>query len=211
VLPLWRGSDGPGHPKGQGDNHKVHRTTSPPAAPAAGQRTTPDEAATAAGTATTATAGKAGWFSGFNKSTPKPRSKDTFDPEKALPVIESDRPLLPARSPPPTTIFDVIPFLRILKPLITLLTPSRAAEKNRTVFGRKKQPNLVDSNVPLEITLFLSSYHAWLMRNGLLQAAIATAMMNNIAAFQDTMTNLERIKSTPLPFAYQAHLRMSLW
>ena len=49
------------------------------------------------------------------------------------------------------------------------------------------------------------------MKNGLLQPAIATGFTNNLAMLQDTLNNLERIGSTPLPFAYQAHLRMSLW
>ena len=49
------------------------------------------------------------------------------------------------------------------------------------------------------------------MKNGLLQPAIATGITNNLSSLQDTMSNLERIGNTPLPFAYQAHLRMSLW
>jgi predicted membrane chloride channel (bestrophin family) len=65
--------------------------------------------------------------------------------------------------------------------------------------------------VPLEITLFLSTYLAWLQRNGLLSPAIATALTVNIASLQDTMANLDRIRTTPIPFAYQAHLRMTMW
>jgi len=49
------------------------------------------------------------------------------------------------------------------------------------------------------------------MRNGLLQPAIATAVTANLTSLQDTLSNLERICNTPLPFAYQAHLRLSLW
>jgi len=49
------------------------------------------------------------------------------------------------------------------------------------------------------------------MRNGLLQPAIATGVTANLTVLQDTLSNLERICNTPLPFAYQAHLRMSLW
>ncbi|KAJ3504291.1 hypothetical protein NLJ89_g8011 [Agrocybe chaxingu] len=49
------------------------------------------------------------------------------------------------------------------------------------------------------------------MRNGLLQPAIATGVTVNLTVLQDTVSNLERICNTPLPFAYQAHLRMSLW
>nr|AIR74635.1 putative poxc laccase transcription factor [Pleurotus ostreatus] len=49
------------------------------------------------------------------------------------------------------------------------------------------------------------------MKQGLVTPAIATALTNNLSSLQDTMSNLDRIRSTPLPFAYQAHLRMSLW
>jgi hypothetical protein len=49
------------------------------------------------------------------------------------------------------------------------------------------------------------------MRNGLLQPALATGVTANLTTLQDTLSNLERICNTPLPFAYQAHLRMSLW
>jgi hypothetical protein len=49
------------------------------------------------------------------------------------------------------------------------------------------------------------------MRNGILQPAIATGVTANLTTLQDTLSNLERICNTPLPFAYQAHLRMSLW
>ena len=79
------------------------------------------------------------------------------------------------------------------------------------MMGKRIKPHAVDSNVPMELTLFLTTYYASLMRQGLLVPASATAMVNNIASLQDTATNLERIKNTPLPFAYQAHLRISLW
>ena len=49
------------------------------------------------------------------------------------------------------------------------------------------------------------------MRNGLLQPAIATGVTANLTTLQDSLSNLERICNTPLPFAYQVHLRMSLW
>jgi phosphoglycerol transferase MdoB-like AlkP superfamily enzyme len=49
------------------------------------------------------------------------------------------------------------------------------------------------------------------MKNGYIPPAIATGMTNNLTTLQDTVSNLERILNTPLPFAYQAHLRMSIW
>ncbi|KAI0634951.1 UPF0187-domain-containing protein [Trametes polyzona] len=149
------------------------------------------------------------------------KRKKSFDPEMALPVVYSEHPLLPARNPPKESLYDYLPFLRILKLMFRpLLRPFRRhapepevpmSATTRTFTGKKIRPEAVDSNVPLEITLFLSSYLAWLLRTGQLQPAVASAFTTGIAQLQDTVTNLDRIRNTPLPFAYQAHLRISLW
>ena len=49
------------------------------------------------------------------------------------------------------------------------------------------------------------------MNNLLLNPAIATGVTTNLTTLQDALCNLERVCNTPLPFAYQVHLRMSLW
>lgn len=132
-----------------------------------------------------------------------------FDPEKVLPVFASDKPLQPARSPPKPTFWDYFGFLRFLRPIIRFARGRKSGDL--TVTGRVKKQIEVESNIPMEITLFLNSYLAWLLRSGLLQPAIATGLVTNISNLQDTVNNLERIRNTPLPFAYQAHLRLSLW
>lgn len=153
------------------------------------------------------------WYNSLRKN-----GKKRFDPESALPDLPSEQPLRPARNPPTTNLYDYLPFLRIFKPIVKFfkrriynLTHEEEETGHRSFSGRKIRPNMADSNVPVEITLFLSTYFASLMRRGLLQPASATSMVNGISALQDILANLERIKSTPLPFAYQAHLRMSLW
>lgn len=131
-----------------------------------------------------------------------------------LPQLSSDVPLLPARNPPKSSFFDVVPFLRIFKPIFGLFRRGGASANDggtRNILGHKKYIAHVESNVPLEITLFLSSYLAWLLKKGLLAPALATAVTNNIGSLQECSVNLQRIRNTPLPFAYQAHLRMSLW
>ncbi|KAI0330090.1 UPF0187-domain-containing protein [Cubamyces sp. BRFM 1775] len=157
------------------------------------------------------------------------KRKKSFDPEMALPVVYSEHPLLPARNPPKESLYDYLPFLRFFKMMFKALfrpllrpfrrhkpepapqIPTSASAATRSFTGKKLRPEAIDSNVPLEITLFLSSYLAWLLRNGQLQPAIASAFTTGIAQLQDTVTNLDRIRNTPLPFAYQAHLRISLW
>lgn len=145
------------------------------------------------------------------------RSGKKFDPERALAIIPSEQPLKPARNPPRSSVYDYLPFLRILRPVWRPITRrlGRMDDPNaqrRSLTGKKIRPSLAESNVPLEITLFLTSYFSMLLRvPGQLQPASATTMVNAISSLQDTVTNLERIKNTPLPFAYQAHLRISLW
>lgn len=158
------------------------------------------------------------WYNSVGK-----RSKHkSFDPEAALPVMPSERPLMPSRNPPTSSFYDYFGFLRIFKPLIRPFSrrlrqaqederANPTSARRRTFTGKKIRPEAADSNVPVEIALFLSTYFAWLMRQGLLTPASATAMNNAITVLQDTVVNLERIKNTPLPFAYQAHLRISLW
>ncbi|KAG8904713.1 hypothetical protein FRB99_001299 [Tulasnella sp. 403] len=139
-----------------------------------------------------------------------------FNPEKVLPDVQSSVPLRPARNPPKDTIYDILPFLIIFKPIQSLVKWMLGRVKSdqdgtRNFWGKRKGPPPIDSNVPLEITLFLSSYFNMLQTAGLLTPAIATAFNNALVSMQDALTNLERIRTTPIPFAYQAHLRMSVW
>lgn len=68
-----------------------------------------------------------------------------------------------------------------------------------------------DLNVPLQITIHLSSYVQWLLKNDLIKPAVALGFTNGILALEDITSQLERIKTTPIPSAYQDHLRLSLW
>lgn len=146
------------------------------------------------------------------------------DPDHILPVFDCDRELKPARNPPKESLYDYIPLLNIFKPFFWIIRymyrkirrskyANARPEKEglRNAFGRRRKVEIIESSVPLEIALHLSSYLAWLMRNELLLAPMAGPFAAAIQSLQDTMANLERIRNTPIPFAYQAHLRMSLW
>lgn len=164
----------------------------------------------------------------------------TFEPEKMLPTINTDAPLRPARNPPRTTIWEFLPFLIPFRWLAKAMSRRvRAAiadsDDDRGISGKVKKPVKVESNVPLEITLFLSSYLNFCLKNGLLQAALATAYANQLQNLQDCecpgfhyrllecrgvdlfhfrgtgIISLERVRNTPIPFAYQVHLRLCIW
>jgi len=163
----------------------------------------------------------------------KKKRQNSFDPEELLPLIVSDRPLRPARNPPKTSLSEYLPIFQWFKYLARLFRrKSKPRLKSLELSDEEKAPlsssesaetaphhhlpktfngQPMDSNVPLEVALYLSSYLAWLLKRSYLAPAIATAMTNNLNLLQDAVFSLDRIRSTPLPFAYQAHLRLSLW
>lgn len=97
----------------------------------------------------TDTASDQGWFS-RNRS----GKQRKFDPESVLPYVDSEQTLKPARMPPPTTVYDFIPLLRFFKWAVrAILRKAHPGEQRR----RKKKAfsEIVESNVPLEISLIL--------------------------------------------------------
>jgi len=139
-----------------------------------------------------------------------------FDTEKVLPNVPNEINLLPARSPPSDTVYDIFPPFIIFAPFHILLKKmfnrrSGGEEGARNIFGKRRGPPPINSNIPLEISLFLSSYLNMLIQQGLVGPTIGTAFNNALGSMQDAVTNLQRIRTTPIPFAYQAHLRLSVW
>ncbi|KAF8988769.1 Bestrophin, RFP-TM, chloride channel-domain-containing protein [Cyathus striatus] len=145
------------------------------------------------------------------------RGHKSYDSEKAhlAPVNVDDTipELKPARNPPrwQETIFDHVPILRFFRFCYRIVLRRPRPKDPRKMFRMQGRGQLLGTHVPLEIWLVLSNYSGWLMHQGLVQNAIATGLTNNLTLLQDTLCNLERICNTPLPFAYQAHLRISLW
>jgi putative membrane protein len=198
LLPLWHASEHHGHhhpdpvvhnfradrnPREAGDSEKVHRTSSLPGD--LQHNGTHSDLENGNGT------------TGRNR-----KSKKLFDPESALADTPSPHELKPGHNPPDSSIFDYVPVFRVFKWIA-----------RRAGFAPKKErrPPPIESNVPLEILLELSAYSGYLAKNGLLSPAIAANYGMSLTALQDVCSNLARIRSTPIPFAYQAHLRMSLW
>lgn len=115
------------------------------------------------------------WVNSIGKRSKRAK---TFDPERALAVLPSEQPLQPARNPPTTSLYDYFPFLRILKKAVKPFTrhhrvPEPTSARARTITGKKIRPEAADSNVPVQIALYLTTYFASLMKQGLLTPASA--------------------------------------
>ena len=143
---------------------------------------------------------------------PHKHRNDSFDPEKALPRVNSEVPLQGARIPPQPTVYDYFPLLITFKPIIAI--PKwiyRRMFKKRKEYSldeiaiEERNMSAIETNIPLEITMFLHSYFQFLLKKGYMAPAPASGLMTNLCALQDTVTNLDRVRSTPIPFAYQVN------
>ncbi|KAG9014415.1 hypothetical protein FRB90_005333 [Tulasnella sp. 427] len=77
--------------------------------------------------------------------------------------------------------------------------------------GGRKRPKIAGrgQNLPLEIVRTLSEWVAALDARGTAGSQLG-GMMGCLQAFENTLTDLERILTTPLPVIYSAHLR-TVW
>ncbi|KAG8968575.1 hypothetical protein FRC05_001500 [Tulasnella sp. 425] len=110
--------------------------------------------------------------------------------------------LLPARDPPKYALFDVFPFSLFVKFMV---------KKGKEVKGKKgaklkARTGNVNHNIPLEITFYLSSYISELQRRKILDVPTLTTLINSLNLLIDSLTGLERILTTPIPFSYSIHL-----
>ncbi|KAG8935197.1 hypothetical protein FRC01_007430 [Tulasnella sp. 417] len=116
--------------------------------------------------------------------------------------VQRQSSLLPSNDPPKWAMFDVFPFSLFIKPLL---------KKGKTVAGKKaaklkaKEGN-VNHNVPLEITFYLSSYIAEIQRRKIADVPTLNLLLGNLTLLSDSLTGLERILTTPIPFSYTIHL-----
>ncbi|KAI5981553.1 Bestrophin, RFP-TM, chloride channel-domain-containing protein [Pisolithus albus] len=128
---------------------------------------------------------------------------------------ESD--LKPARMPPKYSVFDFFPFSLLVKMLTKKgknVQGRKAARVRATMTGDMKARNMardvnsrLDCNVPLALSLYLSSYIAALQsRKATVDAPTITVLYAALNQLVDALTALERILTTPLPFSYSIHL-----
>ncbi|RKP06960.1 Bestrophin/UPF0187, partial [Thamnocephalis sphaerospora] len=67
------------------------------------------------------------------------------------------------------------------------------------------------SNLPLEISIYLTSYIHHQKINANIDPGQFTIMSNALSALVDCLTGFERILRTPIPLAYSIHLAQSVW
>ncbi|KAL5521112.1 hypothetical protein ACEPAG_9034 [Sanghuangporus baumii] len=110
--------------------------------------------------------------------------------------------LLPASLPPKNSLFDVFPFSLLGK---LLATRGKQVEGKKAAKLRAKAV-VVTRNVPLEISMYLTSYVATLGARKAIDVPTNNLLILSVNQLTDALTGLERILTTPIPFSYSIHL-----
>ncbi|CAE6484953.1 unnamed protein product [Rhizoctonia solani] len=71
---------------------------------------------------------------------------------------------------------------------------------------QQSRDNVKGSNIPIEITFYLSAYISGLQRQRVVDAPITGAMLQSLNQLVDSYSGLERLSSTTVPFCYGAQL-----
>jgi hypothetical protein len=93
---------------------------------------------------------------------------------------------------------DVIPFMATIMSL------------RRTIFGGQPKTTFdprLSANVPLAIIALLTEYLSELEARGVVPGTTMGSMIGTMQSFEDSLTGLERILTTPLPYIYSVHIR----
>ncbi|EIW72158.1 hypothetical protein TREMEDRAFT_24583 [Tremella mesenterica DSM 1558] len=138
--------------------------------------------------------------------TPLEPINPSMTPHSANHNASYDRPyLMPAMNPPKFHLSSVWPF----KYFRTRHQSSTHAA--RKLMRRQAQSADDNHNVPLEITLYMSTYIYALQRRKTTDVPTLNALIAALAQMTDALSTLERILTTPIPWSYNAHIWEVSW
>ncbi|EJD41899.1 UPF0187-domain-containing protein [Auricularia subglabra TFB-10046 SS5] len=114
-----------------------------------------------------------------------------------------DPPLAPSQNPPKYHLFDVFPFSLFVK---FLTKRGKDVKGKRAARIRARLAAGSSHNIPLEISFYLTSYVSALQQRKCIDVATTNLLLNSLNMLVDSLTGLERILTTPIPFSYNVHL-----
>ncbi|KAF7303652.1 hypothetical protein MIND_00594600 [Mycena indigotica] len=134
------------------------------------------------------------------------RSPIPGEPQKVILARGDEAFLLPGHLPPKYNIFDLFPFSLLVKYLTKRgreIKGKKAARMRAKIMREKENGS---HNLPLEISLYLSSYIATLQSRKQTDVPTTNSLLASLNQLVDALTGLERILTTPVPYSYSIHL-----
>lgn len=125
-------------------------------------------------------------------------------PPSGRPKTSSRPQLLPARAPPIFRWSECFPISYLVTKRQRLKAEGRKARMDRIKADR--QGGGVGANVPLEVTMFMSSWLATMQRRKTIDVPTINSLLLALQQMGEALSALERILTTPIPWSYNAHI-----
>jgi len=110
---------------------------------------------------------------------------------------------------------DLVPFTSVIANIISIFTAKKAVYNNNDkprVGSQKHRPEVAAlTNIPMTILQSISEYFAVLEGRNVVPGTSLGTMIATIQMFEDSLSGLERVLTTPLPFIYSVHIRHAIW
>ncbi|KAL7413536.1 Bestrophin, RFP-TM, chloride channel-domain-containing protein [Mrakia frigida] len=138
---------------------------------------------------------------------------DTLRSSAPRTAFAMEEPVLkPARNPPPPwRLREVWPFRLMIPQSVRDREAGIESARDRSAARQRARKGQISENLPLEITLYLTSYISALGRRDSVDIPNRNVLINATATLTDSLTSLERILTTPIPFSYAAHIWTTAW
>ncbi|KAJ7474700.1 Bestrophin, RFP-TM, chloride channel-domain-containing protein [Mycena latifolia] len=137
------------------------------------------------------------------------RSPAPGEPQKIILARSDEAFLLPGSMPPKYHLFDLFPFSLLIKCLTKRgreVKGKKAARMRAKMLMEKNGHGVGSHNLPLEISLYLSSWIASMQHRKQPDVPTTNTLLASLNQLVDALTGLERILTTPIPFSYSIHL-----
>jgi hypothetical protein len=121
----------------------------------------------------------------------------------AILPLEDEPFLLRASKPPKYHLLELFPFSLLVTFLSQKYKDKQSKRAKMKELLRRKR---VNHNLPLEISLYISSYIALLQSTKAIDVPTTNALLGALNQLVEGATSLERVLTTPLPFIYSIHL-----
>ncbi|KAJ7143744.1 Bestrophin, RFP-TM, chloride channel-domain-containing protein [Mycena epipterygia] len=137
------------------------------------------------------------------------RSPGPGEPQKIILARADEAFLLPGSMPPKYHLFDLFPFSLLVRCLTKRgreVKGKKAARLRAKMLMEKNGQGSGSHNLPLEISLYLSSWIAAMQHRKQPDVPTTNTLLASLNQLVDALTGLERILTTPIPFSYSIHL-----
>jgi putative membrane protein len=131
-------------------------------------------------------------------------SQDSLGSKPPSPPGDRRPHLHPARDPPRFRWSECFPISHLVSRHQRLKAESRKARKER--IRADKQGGGIGANVPLEITMFMSSWLAAVQKRKTIDVPTTNSLLLSVQQMGEALSALERILTTPIPWSYNAHI-----